>query len=305
MDPAEFAVPLLVSSDIQQKIAENPDVAEFFFSSDLAKVRALYRKTGNPRLALLVGGGAVDLARKLEIRGCVSLAVLELFLAEMAIAVGSSSADLARAERYLADARTQAEVTPRVEFVGRLLIDWHWLMSICAKAAGREDDYHHLLRTGVHDQAIARFASPSDYVPIVRQQVMLNQDLDQHLALLTAAAAYQRKRPLEYFRTVKRVMEFLTNQGMMESAEALKGQFIEAFAAVANTTTLISKISFLKNLAHLSALGGDVAEAGRLVDRAKSAAVGARLDGQVRQLVNLQEAIGQQDVRGALLTFRV
>ncbi|MCE6999579.1 hypothetical protein LZG04_32910 [Saccharothrix sp. S26] len=297
------AVPLLVSLHIQERIASSARAADLFFGAELTRVRDYYSRTGDPRLALLMGESAAALARKLDVVGSTSLAALHLFLCEMCLAAGASADDLTRAGSHLDRARDQAERATGDALVPRILLNWYWLMSILAKATGDDTAYAVLLAEGLADKWIARRAEPADYIPVVRQQVMARQELRGHLALLVQAAQYKEQRPLDYYRSVKRVMEFLTNHGHHAAARNLHYEFVRSFAAIGPRRTLIAKISFTKNLAHLAALEGDVAVAKRLVGATLRSAAEAGLAGQVRQLTRLREAIAQSDVRGALVTF--
>ncbi|MGO1048695.1 hypothetical protein [Crossiella sp. CA198] len=298
-------VPLLVSRQVTERIAGCAEVAELFFATENRRVREFYRRTGDPALCLRFGESVTGYAAGLPVRGCAGVGVLHLFLAEMALAIGSGAVDVRRAEGHLSRARRQFEACALPSVVAGGLINWHWLMSVCAKARGDLSGYAELLGQARRDPSIARLAEPVDYIPVIRQQVMLSQDHRLHLQLLAGAADYRTERPLDYFRTVKRVLEFLTNTGHVLAAGELAGEFVRAFAAVRPASTLISRISFLKNLAQLRCLHGDVPAARRLIRLATRAAEDAGLAGQRRQLGALAVAVEQSDVRGALLTFRV
>ncbi|PSL55669.1 hypothetical protein B0I31_105641 [Saccharothrix carnea] len=299
------AVPLLVSRDIQERIASSARAADLFFGAEQTRVRDYYSRTGDPRLALVMGESAAALARRLDVVGSTSLSALHLFLCEMCLAAGASADNLARAGAHLDRAREQAERATGGTLVPRILLNWYWLTSIVAKASGDDAAYAVLLTEGLADKWIARHAEPADYIPVVRQQVMARQELRGHLALLAQAVHYKDQRPLDYYRSVKRVMEFLTNQGHHAAARNLHYEFVRSFAAIGPRRTLIAKISFTKNLAHLAALEGNVAVAKKLVGATLQSATQAGLVGQVRQLTLLREAITQSDVRGALVTFRL
>lgn len=301
------AIPLLVSLDMQEKIAASDSYADAFFTSEHVKVRNFYRKTGNPRISLIMGESVTKFGASLPVYGSAGLAALHLFMAEMRLALGSAKTDVTLAVDHLVEAREQAEASTGrdASLSARILIQWHWLMSICAKAGGGDCEYRSLLNEGLKDTWIRKQVNAPDYVAIVRQQVMMSQDLDRHLILLNESAAYRSERPLEYYRTIKRVMEFLTNSGLIDSAERLRPEFVRSFAVVRPKSTLVAKISFLKNLAHLMALQGEVVPAVKLLDLSTKSATTAGLEGQIRQLHRLKIAVQESDVRGALITFRV
>lgn len=301
------AIPLLVSLEIQEKIAASHSCADAFFASEHLKVREFYRKTGNPRISLMMGESVISFGAALPVLGSTGMAALHLFMAEMCLALGGERKDVARAVEHLVEARAQAEAAAgrQASLAARILIQWHWLMSICAKAQGGDGEYRAFLNDGLKDDWIRKRANFSDYVSIVRQQVMMSQDLDRHLLLLNQAASYKIERPLEYYRTIKRVIEFLTNAGLIDSAERLRPEFVRSFAIVRPKSTLVARISFVKNLAHLMALQGEIDPAVKLLDLSMQSAAPAGLEGQMRQLHRLKLAVQESDVRGALITFRV
>jgi hypothetical protein len=298
-------VPLLVSRDIAERVSSDSEFADLFFSAENRNVRQLYRRTGDPRLSLQLGESVTRFAESLSVVGSVALGVLCLFLAEMSIAVSSRGVDLRRVAVHLNMARVQFEESKRSSIAARGMINWYWISAISAKAQGNYGDYSALLGQPLRESWIRGHADPTDFVPVIRQRAMMTQDLSQHLLLLGDAELYKSDRPLEYYRTIKRVVEFLTNKGLVTSASILENELIAAFSSISSDATLISRISFLKNLAHLRALLGNLESARRIIDVARRDAGAAGLHGQVRQLTALKAAVDEADVRGALLTFRV
>lgn len=298
-------VPLLVSRPISERVAADKVFAEKFIAAQGSYARRYYQRTGDPRLGLLLGESVADYASRIPVTGSLALGTLHLFLAELAVAISAQGSDLLLVNHHLGRARQQLESNDHSPLVARAMINWYWLSAISAKAEGRFRDYEDLLREPVKDNWIRKNADFFDYVPVERQSTMMSQDLSRHMLLLEQARAYRQQRPLEYYRSIKRVVEYFTNQGLLISAEALEPELISSFGVIAKDSTLISRVSFLKNLAHLRALAGNLSSATEIIGVALRDSRGAGLFGQVRQLERLESAISDTDVRGALMTFRL
>jgi hypothetical protein len=182
---AEWSMPIVVGADVRENLIRDVDFADAFFLCEAKRLRAIYGRTGNPRLTYMCGRGVAEVGRQLSIRGSVGHAVVEMTLAEMLIAGGASGDDLTRAEAHLLAGRDQLEGCRHVLLLARVLVQWYLLMSVCLKARGRLGDYERILSEGVGETWIARHTKTGDRMPVIRQQVMMRQDLEAHLALLS------------------------------------------------------------------------------------------------------------------------
>ncbi|MFD0428944.1 hypothetical protein ACFQ60_17310 [Streptomyces zhihengii] len=293
----------MTSAQMRERIVSSKDFADQFFLLEARRLRKVYISTGNPHLAYSCGTAVAAFGRKVGVEGSVGLALIESGLAEMLISGGTSSADMFRAERHLVVARDHLEKSRHTSMVSQALGQWYMLISICYKA--RRGPYEEILREAADDPWMATRASHGDRVPPARQEVMRRQDLQGHMELLEDASTYKSERPLEYYRTVKRVVEFLANRGMTDSVSRIEKEFVSAFLRVSDRTTLVGKISFAKNVAQISALKGNHDAARHILRTVRGKAVQGGLHGQIRQLDGIARAIDQGDVRGALQTFRV
>lgn len=303
-DPSWLA-PVLVSATTKELLTSHAAYAEAFFTVEAKRLRRFYTNSGNPRLTYLCGQGISKLGLDLAISGCLGLGVLEIMLAELLIASGGSARDLAQAAEHLGLARNQIEKSSRMELVPRLFGQWYMMMAVAFKARRKLDDYENVLQLGTEDSWIQEHGSPGDIIPVLRQRVMMRQDLKEHIVLLYNSASYKSTHPIEYYRTLKRVIEFFTNHGLSESAAELEREFILAYAQCGDKHPTIGKVSFGRDMAQLAALKGDNIEAKKLVRLTLAQAKSAELFGQVRQLKILSDAIDDGDVRGALEQFRV
>jgi hypothetical protein len=300
-----WIAPVVVSAQAREALLRDVGYADAFFAVEARRLRNLYIKYGNPRLAYLCGQGVAAFGRSLGIRGSIGLGLLDIMLAEMLIASGSSAADLDRAEIHLTDGRNQLESSVRADQLTRIFGQWYMIMAVSLKARGKLSDYGQILHEGVNDSWMASRADPGDRAAVVRQRVMMRQDLDEHILLLSEAHKYKRSHPLEYYRTLKRVLEYFTNRGLIESSSLLQVEFMLAFSRSSDRMPEVGKVSFARDFAQLAALRGDNELAKKLVRAALRRAESAALYGQVRQLSVLRDAIDSGDVRGALEQFHV
>jgi hypothetical protein len=299
-----WLAPVLASRPVKELLASDVGYADKFFSLETKNIRRLYYQSGNPKLAYLCGQGFSQLGLELQLKGCLGLGALEVSLGELLIATGSSEEALNLAAVHLNLGLAQIEGSPRTELVARLLGQWYMMMAVVYKASRRVEDYASVLKDGIEDRWLLEHADPGDIVPISRQRVMMRQDINEHIALLDSATRYKSTRPIEYYRTVKRVIEFLTNRGLVASASRLERELLLAYAQSGDKTT-ISKVSMGRDMAQLAGLKGEKDYAKKLVSATLSTAQSAELFGQVRQLRVLSAAIDQGDVLGALEQFQV
>ncbi|HET9897363.1 MAG TPA: hypothetical protein VFQ44_20730 [Streptosporangiaceae bacterium] len=290
---------------MREALLRDISYADAFFAVESRRLRKLYVKYGNPRLAYLCGKGVAAFGRELGITGSMGLGILEIMLAEMLIASGASADDLDRAESHLTIGRNQLELTARTDQLPKVFGQWYMIMAVSLKARGKLNDYSTILDEGVNDDWMVSRAGPGDRAAVVRQRVMMRQSLEEHIVLLNEAHKYKYSHPLEYYRTLKRVVEFFANNGFVESSMLLRNEFMFAFAQSSDRMPEIGKVSFARDFAQLSALRGELGMAKKLAIAAMRRAESAALFGQVRQLKVLSEAIDSGDVRGALEQFHV
>lgn len=147
-------------------------------------------------------------------------------------------------------------------------------------------------------------AAVFDLVPLYRQDMMMQQTTRAHLHLASTAAAYREAKPIEYYRSIKRVFEFLLNRGAVRHADSIYVEYRRAFLAVCNELPPLSHISFLKNIGQYLMAKGEMATAARVMERALAEARARHLNGQVRQIVAMLAAARGGNM-GHLATFEV
>jgi hypothetical protein len=305
IDDSDWAVPVLASVKMREALQSSVRYADIYFTVETRRLRKLYIRSGKPHLAYQCGRGLSELGLELGIQNSIGLGVFEITLAEMLIGGGVSSLDLDRAELHLLRGRRQVEHSQHNSLASRVFGQWYMIMAVSLKARGKLEAYEEFMRSAVSDSWLIANGTPGDRVPLVRQYVMMRQSLNEHIALLYRAHEYKRERPLEYYRTLKRVVEFLVNKGLSESAQQLEKELTLSFLASSDKMPLLGKVSFARDMAQLLALKGETQEGAKLAATALKRAQEAELLGQVRQLKAIRTAIESGNVLGALKQFYV
>jgi len=133
----------------------------------------------------------------------------------------------------------------------------------------------------------------------------MQQTVAGHRQLAEDAVRYITLAPFEYYRSLKRVFEFLVNMGQARTAEDLYPEFRRAFAAIADRATPISQVSFIKDVGHYLMIHRKTEAARRVLQRGLVEAWQRNLHGQMRQLGLLIRELEQGSSRGRLVTFGV
>lgn len=306
MDSALWSAPLLISAEVRNRVEHGDvDFTASLYASEISRARALYDGSGDPRAAYLYTAGYSSIGSTFP-GGLVEIAAHEAMLAELLIAQGSGEQVLNLATTHLSNAERHARTAEAPAGVrGRIISKVTLLRAIALKAMGQPDDAFHALGDYRSSSWWQESVAYADSISLVRQEVMMRGDEESYMRLLRSARSYEKIRPLEYFRTLKRVFEFATNNGLYESTVRLRPKLLSAYGAVAKATTPISKISLLKNLSQADALEGNLVQAMRRLQVSKSKASQLGLAGQLRQIGELEAAYHSGLVVGSLRTFTV
>lgn len=231
----------------------------------------------------------------------VESARLLLLEARAALAVAVSEEDAERAftlaeQVVMTLSAVDVESETFLLMVGEALL----VEGVALKAIGMRDESIDLMRLEAQ-----RFGWNSiESVPLERQEVMMFQDHERHLDLLVSASSYRESRPVEYFRTVKRVVEFLLAQGYSRAAGELADEYQRAYVVALPDLSTLARVSFLKNACQLMAVRGEVYRSRKLLAGINRLASQLGFRGQVRQIQNLALSVGA-DVALPLPTFEL
>lgn len=297
----------LGSNFLIHDLRDEPSAIDAFVLRHLHELRRHYTLTGNPQTAYLAAIALADAMAPLRsTHDSFQFAQLQAFIAEMLLAEGRSADRLHAAIRRVECATDIMYSVPVVcTDVIRAEVSAALLHAIARKALGQFDEGVRWLRGTTTYLAKNRSAMHPDLVPLFRQEIMMHQHVAGHQKLLDESVHYRALRPLEYYRSLKRVFEFLSNRGQMRAAEQLFPEFKRSFAAVANLAPPISHVSFLKNVGHYVANRRQKQPALEIFARAQATAERLKLAGQARQIAHLAQQVRDGANRGELTTFLV
>lgn len=273
-----------------------------YFSQEYAVTKEIYLSTGNPAIAIRYAYHSCRLAKDVSVWD-IEIAVFLAYAAELWIACGDVSPyvdkllDLAEKHASKAPCRNDARI--------HSLANIYLLRSISEKALGNPVEAFKVLSTVSKNNWIMKNGSIRLLMPIDRQKVMMRQSLQGYIELLYSAQAIKYDDPLEYYRSMKRVFEFATNNGLHKSVKKLMPDLLKSFSVINQAVPPISKVSLLKNLGQANALLNNFPLAKIQLRAALKAAEGKKLSGQITQIHQLIDAVDQENVVGALATFRV
>ena len=273
-----------------------------FFMSEYSKIKTAYRRIGDPKVVLAY---AVNIGEYLKlINGChISVAVYFAYIAELMLAQGLANDSV---EEYLNIGEFHAISSPCSDSVRiKTLANIYLCRSVNQKAQNKKDYAWTILGEMGKSQWIKDNSNGGFLIPLNRQKVMMGQSHQDHVKMLENSVSYKDLFPVEYYATVKRAFEFLTNKGHVKTVEYLMPEVIRAFSKISHATSFLAKISFLKNIGQANALLGNIPLSHHQLTIALKNAEEKGLRGQIRQINNLLFALDGNNVIGALETFKV
>ncbi len=305
--PGGLSIPyLLLPPEVLSKVeGGDAEAIDGLYLNEIVHMRLHYVRFGDPRIVYGYGSGLSRITERVP-AGNLYISLYEAFLAELLLARGTDLLIIEAAERHidLAERHVRsARADPHVR--ARILSKTLLLRSVALKARGRTDEAGSVLRAVSSEPWWRRNADPGDIVAIARQRVMMSQSLSAHLELLRHAREYENARPLEYFRTLKRVFEFVVNSKLDSATTALLPHLLDAYSRISSVAPPLSRVSLLKNLAQAEALLGNDRTALARLTLALEVSQSLGFDSQVRQISMLLQRAKDGDVGGALETFRV
>ena len=278
------------------------DVIHKFYMQEYERVKQIYIQIGNPRTAIVYAQLGCKLLTEVTIFDS-AIAIFLSYVAELCLACGQVDllvgSLLEQAENHASKSPCESDI--RI----RMLANIYLLRSIAEKALGKQSEALHLLSVLNNDNWVKKNEKRYLLISIHRQRVMMEQSFQAHMDLLKIAVKIKNVAPLEYYRTIKRVFEFATNNGYLDSVKRLMPFLLCAFVDIQNQVPVLSKISLLKNLGQANGLLGNYLLAKNQLDCALDIALNKELKGQVVQINHILQGIDRKDVVGTLSTFRV
>jgi hypothetical protein len=270
-------------------------------------LRHEYKQTGNPRLIYLAGSSYTDLLKAFPAtRYSFQYALLQSLLGEMLIAQGNNAETLHAAVKHI---ETALEIMDSVSIMSeetlRAQVSCALLLGVARKALGEFDESLFIMRKLSKVFIDIASATEVDLVPIRRQEIMMHQTMEGHRQLAEEAVRYRTLRPLEYYRSLKRVFEYVMNNDGILEAEQIYPEFRRAFASISHMVGHISHVSFAKNVGQFLMTRGQLQAAAVVLNRSLKESRVLNLHGQVRQLEILVQEAESDASRGKLVTFMV
>lgn len=187
-----------------------------------------------------------------------------------------------------------------VECREKMLDELYLLRAVYYKSKFRVDEslyaIEQLLSNKIHIQY------PDRFIMSKRQRVMMLQDEKEYDRLYQESILYCNRNRLEYYRTNKRVFEFLLNSKMITEARAIYKRFFNSYLDIQVKATPIMAVSFAKDVAYFYAMVGNKLQANFFLKVAYKSAEKNLLYGQLRQISILESFVN--DGVGKLETFR-
>lgn len=290
----------LIDAQTIERFSASQDEYDTFLRSEVGKIRA----AGNMGAASrLISAAARSLRVAVEPIGSTSpeLAKLLLLEADHRLSLATKEQveeafDLAENAIYIA-AKHRGSGDISVDVIGEAAL----VAAVCLKALGMRDESMTYLSTALREYKLDEFTG----VPLLRQAVMMTEDMNQHLRLLAGADAYRLSRPKDYYRTLKRVFEALVREQRMRTADALLPELVRSFGQCQHQLSLSARVSFIKNLGQYVGCKGETHRSKRLLDVALVASAAYGLRGQERQIREMLRELseGQRPASGTFMTF--
>lgn len=289
MDWPELSL-YLIDRKTQNRLAEDPLELGKFLSHELARIEHAW-KNGAPTWLIANACGSLRVSLNNFHAGSISAAKLLVIEADARLSLVderqvNAAFDLAEeAIEVLSSPRVSTDEADRLNWLSEAVL----IGAVALKALGMRSESLEYMR----DASSKVHMNDLTALPLLRQSVMMTEELAPHLALLTSAGVYRSVRPREYYRTMKRVFEALLRDGQYRIADSLLPELMRSFVAAREQLSISARVSILKNLGQYFALQGDDSRALRMFAIALTASEQFGLHGSKRQLSGMID-----DLRG-------
>lgn len=301
-------IPLIIDQRIFEELSTGgPRAIDRLLLPEIRNLKNEYKRMGNPSIIYLAGNSLSDVVSSMpRCNESFQFSKLQSLMAEMLLSQGSDAHSLILAIHHLDIA---IDVLQRVETISEHMIRTHvsyvLQLTVTYKALGHFDYALKLLDSSSKLLITGKSATPVDLVPLKRQEIMMHQTIEGHRQLLEHAVIYKKHEPLEYYRSLKRVFEFLLNNGGIRQANTIFTEFNKAFISISNQVDPISQISFMKNIGHYHLCKNEIKKASGILNEALTLASQCNLQGQVRQIIRLLQEIDTGNNIAKLETFTI
>ncbi|MDZ7703629.1 MAG: hypothetical protein U5L04_03985 [Trueperaceae bacterium] len=281
---------------------------DIFLLPEIRNLKKEYGLSGNPYIIYLAASSLSNFIDQYLPKSNESFQFsrLQALQGEMLLAQGKDRVHLERAINHFQKAQEIAfNITTVSEDVVKAHIAYALLLGVGYKTVGLFDESIESMRDTATFFLKKDLATEVDLVPLTRQEIIMFQTVDGHRSLAERAKTYALLKPVEYYRSLKRVFEFLLNRGGGEEAHRIYSEYQRAFREVDAELTAIARISFAKNIGQYHLVRGNVASAQSHLSKTLVEARNRGLYGQVRQLQRLLEDANFENREAELITNSV
>ena len=278
---------IVFDSATKEKLKKfNPQQLDEFLNPIVNKIRSDYKKMGNPIDVLELTSKLFQLLEDIPNKFLsLEFAKLKSIESQMLLSIGGSKDILLESFESVNVAidiflsSNKISVENNKELIKNTLIS-----AVILKALGEYDLSLNLMRDNAKILLEKRGASKIDLIMLKRQEVMMTQSLTHHKNLLEEANHYKNLNPIEYYSTLKRVLEFSMNYDMYNVAGKIIPELKRSFDVVRNELPQLSHVSFIKNLGQYYLSTNEKVFGEKLILIALSHAEKLNLKGQYKQI---------------------
>jgi hypothetical protein len=277
--------PILIDAVARARLDADKAAYDEFIKREVDSLEAAYRQGAPPKLVALGAENVLTATASIQGRASTERARLRGLIGRMLVAAGGDVRAMQAAESHLVSAEeefTAAATWTRGQIAAYVALVLNH--AIALKARENVADSSALLRETIADRALSKYFAPGDTLPLVRQGIIMAGGASAHAWFADYAADLKGASPSEDYRSVKRVFEFVLNQGAVRAAEPLFQSLLETFGAIADHVAPLARISFIKNVGQFRALQGNTAQAAVILRAARRGAEKRHLRGQIRQI---------------------
>ena len=298
---------IVFNDDIREELRNlNSSEIDEFLKPIVKKIRALYKNNGDPmdilEISTRISKEFNDIPKK---EYSFEFAKIKSIESQMLLAIGKNEELLLQAFEAINQA---IEICLRLDTISEQtneeLIKNVLILAVILKALGKFDSSIKTIQENAKILLQQRGVSKIELIILKRQEVMMNQTIEGHKNLLEEAIHYKNLKPVEYYSTLKRVLEFSMNREMYTLAGKLIPELKSSFNKIKSELPPISHVSFIKNLGQYYLNSGEIEFGKRLLEISLAHAEKLNLNGQKYQINSILEEF-DSGKKTKLKTFKI
>jgi hypothetical protein len=284
----------------------NPFGFDLFIRPLVSSIKDDYKTTGDPLLILQTTSRLVqELENIPKKNNSIEYSKLLSVHSQMLLAIGKDELLLKSALDIICQAIEICLYNNVIsEDTNNELVKNTLIFAVILKALGDFDYSIKSMNDLSHLFLNKRGISKIELISLQRQEIMMHQTINGHKKLLEEAPFYKNLKPIEYYSTLKRILEFSMNNDMYKLASRLLPELKSSFNNVRKRLPPLSHVSFVKNLGQFNVNNGDVKLGKNLLDYALIQAQRLNFAGQYKQIDNLLKEL-ELGEKAKLKTFKI